>query len=402
MLCLSNMTKAAANGILMSVAVLYFTRVVQLPAEKVGLGLSLAAAFGMLAALPAGRLAEARSPRNVTVILFCLLGLFACAYPLVRSFTGLLIVSSLVMAAETATGASVGALVAGLLPPQQRVRASSYMRAAFNLSVIFSASGGAVALYLNTRAVYLGLLLASGALFAAAGLVYMRLPESAPAERASEAAIWPVLRDAPYAVASLLNTVLFMNSAILIVALPIWISQHTRAPAWMFPVVLIVNAASVVLLQVPVSRGTGDVPGGARAMRRAGFLLAIGCALFAAAAGLPAWLAVVLLLIGAAVHVTGEMLHAAGAWTLSFGLAPEHAQGQYQGLYAMSRQLSQTITPALATVLLTGLGAAGWGVFAGLFLAAGAAAPAASRWAIRARRVAPSPAAETLLFSRRP
>jgi MFS family permease len=269
----------------------------------------------------------------------------------------------------------------------------SYMRAAANLSVVLGAAAGAIGLYLDTHAAYLGLLLTAGALFAVAGLAYLRVPRVAPATHAADSPIWPVLRDAPYAAVSLVNSILIMNSGILIVALPIWISQRTTAPAWLFPLVVIVNASTVVLFQVRASRSSAEVPGGARAMRLAGFLLAACCALFALAAGQPAWIAVGVLLIGAVVHVFGEMLHAAGSWSLSFGLAPEHAQGQYQGLFAMSTQLGQTITPVLATVLLTRFGASGWLVFAGLFVAAGSAAPAVARWAQRTRGQPPVAAA---------
>ncbi|HET8681964.1 MAG TPA: MFS transporter, partial [Micromonosporaceae bacterium] len=74
-----------------------------------------------------------------------------------------------------------------------------------------------------------------------------------------------------------------------------------------------------------------------------------------------------------------------GSWAYGFGLAPEHAQGQYQGLFAMSSQLGQMVTPVLAAVLLTQLGAAGWLVFAVVFAATGAVAPAVGRWALRTR-----------------
>ena len=102
------------------------------------------------------------------------------------------------------------------------------------------------------------------------------------------------------------------------------------------------------------------------------------------------WLAIALLLAGALVHTGGEMYHAAGSWSLSYGLAPEHAQGQYQGLFGMSTQLGQMITPALAAILLTRLGGAGWLVFAGLFVVAGAATPAVVRWAERTRTATPT------------
>src|SRR4051794_2636191 len=107
-LCVSHLSKTAANGILMSVAVLYFTRTVGLRPTEVGLALSIGASVGLLAAVPAGRIAEAVGPRDTTVALLCLLGVFVCGYPLVKGFVGLLVVSALVLAAESATEAAGG------------------------------------------------------------------------------------------------------------------------------------------------------------------------------------------------------------------------------------------------------------------------------------------------------
>lgn len=384
-LCLSHVSKTAANGVLMSVSVLYFTRTVHIPATQVGLALTFGAALGLLVAIPSGRLADARGPRGVTVGVLCLLGLFVSGYLLVDSFTGLLIVTALVFAGEAAVEASGNALIAGLLPPNERVRASSYMRAAANVSVVIGAAAGGLALYLDTHTVYLALLLGAGVLFVAAGLAYLSVPVVPPVPHTGDGPVWPVLRDLPYATACLLNTVLIMNSGILTIALPIWITTRTDAPAWLFPCVIIVNATSVVLLQVRVSRGSETVSGGARALRWSGFTLAGACALFALAAGVPVWLAVVVLLLGALVHVIAEMLHAAGAWALGFGLAPEHLQGQYQGLFAVSSQLGQMAAPALVTLLLTGLGAGGWAVLAVLFVLTGAVAPVVGGWALSTR-----------------
>ncbi|GLZ39693.1 MFS transporter [Actinokineospora sp. NBRC 105648] len=390
-LCLSHVSKTAANGILLSVAVLYFTRTVDIAADQVGLAMSIGAAIGLFAAVPAGRLSDRYGPRDVTVGLLLLLGVFVCGYPLVGDFVGLLVVSSLVLAVETATDASSNHLIAGLLPPEERVRASSYLRAAANLSIVAGAGAGAVGLYLDTRGAYLTLLFIAGGLFALSGLAYLNVPRVAPSEHEGDGPVWTVLRDGPYAVVALLNTILITNAGVLVVALPIWISEHTSAPPWLFPLIVILNAASVVLLQVRMSDGASDVPGGARALRTSGFLLAACCGLFALSAGLPTWATVALLIAGALVHVLGEMLHATGAWALGFGLAPEHAQGQYQGLFAMSSQLGQVITPVLVAVLLTRWGAAGWLVFAVLFAAAGAVAPSVTDWARRTRAAAPDP-----------
>ena len=384
-LSLSNLAKTVGHGIIMSVIVLYFTRKVGLSADEVGLALSVGAAIGMLGSVPVGHLADIIGPRNVTVVLLCLLGVFTSAYAFVHSFAWLVVVISFALMAESSTDASRGALVAGLIPPEGRVQAFSYMRSIANVGVAIGAAAGGVALYLNSTPVYLGVLMGGGVCFITSGIAYLAVP-SVPAVRKEQSRPrWVALRDRPYLVMALLNAVLIMHITILTVALPVWISTRTSAPPWMYSAILLLNTAVVVVMQVRVSKGSERPEGGARAMRRSGLLLALCCVLFATAQGKPVQIAVIVLLIGASVHVFGEMLQGAGQWSVSFGLAPDDAQGQYQGLFAMSVQLGTVATPALATVLLTSLGWLGWLVLAVPLALAGIAAPAVVGSAERTR-----------------
>jgi MFS family permease len=378
-LSLSNLAKTVGHGIVLSVIVLYFTRKVGISEEQVGLALSAGAAIGMLGSVPIGHLADRYGPRNFTIGLLWLLGLFSGMYGFVHSFGWLVVVVSLALMAESATYASRGALIAGLVPPEDRVRVLSYMRSVANLGIGVGAVAGGVALYLDDTTVYLAVLVGGGICFVLSGCAYLSVPTVPPAARARTGPRWVALRDRPYLAVALLNTVLIAHTTILTVALPIWIGTRTAAPSWIYSVVLVLNTAAVVLLQVRVSRGSESLAGGARAMLRAGLLLAGCCLLFATTQGRLAAVAVPVLLAGATLHVLGEMLQGAGQWSLSFGMAPDRAQGQYQGLFAMSQQLGTVATPALATLLLTGLGWVGWIVLAVPLALAGLAVPVVLR-----------------------
>jgi predicted MFS family arabinose efflux permease len=374
LLAVSNLAKTTAHGVLMTINVLYFTRVLHIAPQRVGLALTLGAAVGMFAGVPAGRLADLRGPRPVTVVLMVLLGLAACGYALVGGFGGLLVATAVMIGAESAANAARGALIAGLLPAPERPRALAYMRSTANIGVAVGAVAGGLALLLDTKAGYISLILVAGGLFVLSGLAFLRVPAVPATASTSEGPQWTVLRDARYATVAVLNAVLVMADAVLLVAMPIWISERTDVPPSFFTVMLLVNTIAVVLVQTRVSRGTEDVPGGLRAWRRGGVALAVACAVFAVSSGQPGWLAAVILLGGTLVHVLGEMLQSAGAWSLSYGLAPDHAQGQYQGLFEMSTQLGVTLAPLLITAALEGLGGYGLVLYAGLFLVAGLAA----------------------------
>lgn len=390
LLCGSNLAKTIGNGIMLSVTVLYFTRSVDLPASDVALALTIGGVLGMLASVPAGHIADVLGPRATTIVFMCLQGAFLCSYALVQSFQLLVAAACLVLVTESATDASRGSLIAGIVPPEGRVKAWSYLRSVSNIGLSLGAIAGGVVLYFDTGAGYRSALVVGGLLIVAAGLAYFRLPYVAPQPREKDGPVWVVLRDLPYATVSLLNAVLTMNTVILNVALPLWISTRTDAPPSTYAGLILLNSVTVVLLQVWASRGRGDVPGGARALRLSGLLLAGCCAVFALASGQGAWLAVLILVAGGVLHVLGEMFWSTGSWALSFGLAPERAQGQYQGLFGMSTQLGAMVTPALVTVLVIDLGRPGWLLLGAALAAAGLLSPLAARWAQRTREPAPA------------
>jgi hypothetical protein len=259
------------------------------------------------------------------------------------------------------------------------------MRSVANVGIAIGAAAGGMALFLNSTPVYLGVLVSGGMCFILSGSAYLAVPSVPALGKGRGGPRWVALRDRPYLVLVLLNTVLVMHTTILTVALPIWITTRTTAPSWMYSLVLILNTLVVVLFQVRVSKGSELPAGGARAMRRSGLLLASCCVLFAAAQDKPVLVAALVVLVGAAIHVFGEMLQGAGQWSVSFGLAPDGAQGQYQGLFAMSVQLGTVATPALAVLLLSQLGWMGWVVLAVPLALAGMAAPLVVRWAGRAQ-----------------
>ncbi|SMD05874.1 MFS transporter [Kibdelosporangium aridum] len=379
LLSIGGLVRTTGFGIMTSISVLYFTRSVGLSAAQVGIGLTIAGGCGIAASVISGRVADAVGARNTAITLVLIQSLAVCGYAFVTSFTGFVIAVSVVLSCHSAAEAARGALVAGLIPAEGRVRARAYLHSVTNAGLSIGAVSGGVALQADTQGVYVGLILACGALFASSGLLYMLLPQVEPVAAPSGRGSWEVWRDRPFLLFAGLNAILAANDTVLVVVLPIWIAQQTEAPLAVFSVVLIFNTLMVVLFQVRASKTTSDIPGGARAMRRSGVLFAVCFALWAFASGQPAWLAVVALLAGAVVHTLGELLWGAGAWTLAYEMAPDHAQGQYQGVFTMSTQLETMVMPVAGTMLILPAGSLGWLLFALLLLVAGLAAPAVAR-----------------------
>ncbi len=92
-----------------------------------------------------------------------------------------------------------------------------------------------------------------------------------------------------------------------------------------------------------------------------------------------------MLVAAATVHVYGELLQSAGSFCLNIELAPEHAQGQYQGLAGTGMTLSFMMAPLVVAFLPLGLGAACWILLGGIFVVAGLALLPIVAWAERTR-----------------
>ncbi|MFI7236053.1 hypothetical protein [Streptomyces cyaneofuscatus] len=190
---------------------------------------------------------------------------------------------------------------------------------------------------------------------------------------------------------------------VLEVALPLWLLTYTSAPRAMVGWLLVTNTVLVVVLQVRATRGITGPALAARAFRRGGLLVAAACLGAACAADQSPLFAGVVLLAAVVLLTLGEVISQAGSWTLSYDLAPDRAQGAYQGIYQTGISVSQALGPGLLTAFVLPHGTLGWAALATLFAGAALTLPIAARWAERsgaatgpaARHCSPSPSATT-------
>lgn len=384
-LVFSSLAASTSRGLFITVSVIFFTRSVGLSAGQVGLGLTVAAVVGLIAGVPAGHLADRVGPRRVMVVFGVLRAGLMLGYLAVHGFTGFVLVAAGVQLLESGAGAANGALIAGSVPAEQRVRTRAMLRSVINVGWGVGALVAGVALKYDARPAYVAILVVCAALALLASLLVLRVPPVAPQPRRPSGPALIVLRDRPYLALAALNGVLCVHYGMLNVAVPLWVVERTNAPAWIVAMLGLLNATVVVLFQIRASRGTATAEGAAVAQRTSGLLLLGACVLYSLAAGRSAWLAAVVLVAAALVHVLGELRQAAGSWGISFDLAPERSQGQYQGMYGTGFALAGVVAPALLATVVVGWGWPGWLLFGLIFAASGAAVPAAVRWARRTR-----------------
>ncbi len=369
------LVRSVGSGGLLTLIVLYLVAQRSLDSSDVGVMLSAASFVAAALSVPIGHLSNGSRSRNAVSISLVLQGLAAMAYAAVGGLAGLALVATAYAIAEAASGASRAVLIAGLVAPGKRIMVRSWLRVITNVGSVVGAGLAGIAMAIDTPLAWTVAVVACGVALVFGGLVVLWVPRSNdvpvdPAERE-----WGVLRDRRFAILSLLNGFLVMNSGVLVVAVPVWLVAEVDAPKSTFGLLVILNTIMVVVLQVPLTRGIVDVRTGVRGLLRAGIALAMACVVFGLAGTIPGESAVGALILGILLHGFAEMMHGAASWQLSYDFAPDHAQGQYQGMFTMSSLLGLGLAPILLASLISAYGQVGWWIIAAVMALAGLLAP---------------------------
>ncbi len=386
-LALAQLTNSVGDGAYYVTSALYFSRVAGLSPTQIGLGLTLCWAVGSVAGVPLGHLADRRGPRLTAVVLAVATAVSVGAYLAVRSFLPFVVIACVYASCQCGLGAARQALLAGLVEPAKRTEVRAYLQSTVNAGLAVGAAVGGVALVSTGRVAFMTILGLDAVSFLLSVPFLLRLPTVPPtAASADGEPALAVLRDRPYALITLLNSVMLLNMPLLSLVIPLWIVRRTEAPSWMVSALLILNTLSVVLFQVRAARRASGLAAASRLVRHSGVVMLAACSVFAlSAAGSSAWAAGAVLLAGAVLQVAGEMLLASGSWEIAFTLAPPDKQGQYQGFFGTSTSIARMLGPLLLTTLIVTWGPPGWFLLGGLFLLSGLAMGPAVRWAERSQ-----------------
>ncbi|WP_260857322.1 MFS transporter [Microbacterium sp. 1.5R] len=393
------------RGVFFAVTVLFFTQIIGLSAAQAAVVLAVSSGCGVLGSLLGGWTADRWSARRLAFAFEALGGLLLAAYAFAGDFVSALILASASGFLDSTGHSARSAIIARGFAPERRVHARAVLRTVTNLSIAAGSGLGAIALALGTPEAY-RIVIASGGLLCALGsLPLLRLTSAVDAPNravhdvrtetgsidmdaaAAARRDWTrrsPWRDPRYLLLTVLSAVFGMQFGVAEFGIPLWITGYTDAPEVVVSVLLIVNTALVVLFQVRASRGTHDVRVAGRVTMVAGWLMVAACMIYALAAGLPAWVAIVVLVVAMVAHTFAEILSQAGAWGLSFELADPVRAGAYQGVFGMGFSLGALASPIIVNATAITYGPVGWAMLAAIFLAA-----AVGIWII-ARRAAAS------------
>jgi len=298
---------------------------------------------------------------------------------LAAGYTGLAFAGDAAVAFAAAAVGGVGnggllpaqsALLAGLADSDLRHRAAAVSRVCTNVGFgIGGAIGGLVAGYGLHG--FVALFLLNGATYLAYVVVLLQVVRKPP--RRTErirGGYRHVLRDAPFLQLALTNTVVIaVGWGVLPWVVPPYAKSTIGVSTQLIGLLLLANAATVVMAQVPIARASEGT--------RRVVMMATGAALIAAACLLvlsATWLGVgaVLALVTASIVIgLGECCHTAALTPLVVDLAPERLRGRYLAIMGLSWWTGLALAPTVGTQLLARSAAA---TFIGCALAAGLAA----------------------------
>jgi hypothetical protein len=390
-LVMSSFVNRIGTGMFLATSALYFTVVVGIPARQVGTGLSIAGLAALLGSVPAGTLADRLGPRTVQVVTLAVQTVTMALFVVVHSWWAFTVVAAFDYVADAANNAARGALI-GRIGGERPALFRAKLRTFVSVGVVAGTLLAAVAIQIGTHGAYVTVILVNALSYVICALLLLRVPNFGPLPKPEGTRRFAALADRPYAAFAALNGLINLQAVVVTLLIPLWIAARTHIPHWAAAAVFGLNFVVGTALIQPVGRRIETTEQGGKALRVAGLAIGLGCVVLAGSSSGPRWSETVVLFGGAAVLCAAGVWVTAAGFSLSFGLAPAHAQGQYQGLTLLGLDAASAVGPALLTAVVLGLGGPGWVVVGAGFAAAGSLGPAVTRWAERTRPAGIAPA----------
>jgi len=370
---------AAAEGVTLAVAAIYFVRDVGFAPAHVGATLSVASLMALLSGPFVGRLADRWGPLRLFVLVATVRGLGLAALASATTFP----VYVIAMVAATIGVRASSPLLQGLVAQHESNRTRTATMGA--LRGISNAGLGVGLLLAGVAVPALGPR-AFPALFAASGLVvagtgwWVQLRLGQPSPTALETptprreVVTGPLRNRRFLVVTLAHSVLLLHDSILFVLLPLWVVSRLDLSALVGSLLLTLNAVVTVLVQGPIAARSGTLTAARRMLLLSTVLMVLGCLAFASTSWLGGTGAGLAVLVAAVVLLTfAENTEAVASWEISLAMAPEDRRHEYLAAFGAGTSIQLLVGPLFALGWLYSGGVSGWFVLIALVLLATAA-----------------------------
>ncbi|MYT94583.1 MFS transporter [Streptomyces sp. SID8359] len=360
------------GGFVATFMALYLTLDRGYSASYAGLVAALHGLGGVISSLGAGVMTDRLGRRPTMLIAQLSMAVSVAVLGFMEHPVAIAAVAFLVGMASNASRPAVQAMMADIVPPKDRVRAFSLNYWAINLGFAVSSAGAG---FIAEYSYLAGFLSEALMVLACAVVVFLKVPESRPAQAApvkavggkraeDEVRLVTVLRDGRFMGVvglSFLVALIFQQGY---VGLPVAMGADGLSSSD-FGTAIAVNGVLIVALQIPVTRFIQH-----RDPRR---LLIISSLLAGYGFGLTAFAgSVAVYALTVCVWTLAEIVNAPTQTGLVVQLSPARGRGRYQGMYTMSWSVAALVAPLMSGFVIDHYGAVWlWGACAVIGTVAG-------------------------------
>jgi MFS family permease len=338
-----------AFGLIIPYLTIYMTTTIEISDALAGVVLMGYMLSGIPAMIFGGMLADKIGRRAVLLMSLGLMAITVFSYSFAYDFVTLLVIAL----ADSFVGSlympAANAIIADVIPSEQRPNAYSTQRIAWNVGLIFGpAAGAALVATSSLRELFVfGSVILAGAFV----MNFIFIPETRPQKAGQEVTfrkVAAVSRNRPFLLLTSMSGVFWFFSTQFMSALPVYITRDLHLPQSTPGILWVINGAMIVSLQLWVTSKTVQF--------RRSVVLLFGQAIGASGLGLIFFASDLLQLVAFIVIMTvGELIYMSVLSAIIADMSPEDQRGIYMGFSGFVQTLGMGVGMLIGMWLLGAL-----------------------------------------------
>jgi len=351
MLVVINFIDRLGTSLLLPFFALYMTKRFNVGMETAGALFAVWTSSSFIGSFPGGALTDRMGRKGMIVLGLIATSISHLALGLANTVTLFFIFGFIAGIFTDIASPAYQAMVADILPEQKRSQGYAIVRVAINLS---AALGPALGGFIATRSYLVLFIIGAGISLIAAAVVIFVIPETNPLSRPGVATettaesfsgYLRALRDTPFIVFTLISILAWLVYINLSTTLGVFLRNSLGISESGYGWLLSLNAALVVLFQIPITRRIENQhPFSLMAI--GALLLGVGFAMFGFFSAYSIYFIAVLVI------TLGEMVMLPVSNSLVAKYAPEEMRGRYSFMYNLSWGFAYAAGPFLAGLIL--------------------------------------------------
>lgn len=319
----------------------------RIPLTTVGLLLSLNSGAGLVTTFLAGPVADRFGRKGVMTLSLLASGIVYVAMSAADSLPLWAILMALLGAFGPLFRVGSNAMIADLVPPEQRPGAYALLRMSNNLGIAIGPAIGGFAAAASYTLTFLGAATAYGIFFL---LVLFLIRETLPlaetdsTKRTGDGGYGPLLRDRQFLAFCGVATLAVFPASMMMVLLPVYVKEQYNVVESQYGFIMAANAAMVVLFQYAVTQVTKryrHLP----VLAAGALFYALGVGSVSLGRGFGAFL------VSMVIMTVGELILVPTGTTLAANLSPADMRGRYMGIYGLTWGIGFGLGPVLGGYL---------------------------------------------------